>query len=277
MRYSPVHEGRTGRSEIMQLRQLAIEIFIIAAIGLVLGLLGPFGSYAMPPALRLTYWVGFILIGYALYRPVYVVAVWLSEETPVPLWAALLFAAALAALPLTLLIAYAIAGFSIDDHYYGPGFPLLYLQVFGIGLGVQIIMGTLFADRNESGGAPEVAVAPKPLDVRDIAMPERPDAPFFKRLPRELGDHLVCLEMQDHYVKAHTLTGSEMLLMRLRDAMAELDGIEGMQVHRSWWVARDQVRAIRREGRAIKLELANGLLAPVARSRQEALRREGWL
>lgn len=261
----------------MQLRQLAIEIFVIAAIGFVLGLLGPFGTYEMPPALRLAYWVSFILIGYALYRPVHIVALWLSDETPVPQWAALLIAAALAALPLTLLIAYAISGFTIDDHYYGPGFPLLYLQVFGIGFGIQIGMQALFADRSENDTAEQTVAAPKPLDVREIAMPERPEAPFFQRLPPELGNHLVCLEMQDHYVKAHTLAGSEMLLIRLRDAMAELDGIEGLQVHRSWWVARDQVRAIRREGRAIKLELANGLLAPVARSRQETLRAEGWL
>ncbi|MEO1168615.1 MAG: LytTR family DNA-binding domain-containing protein [Pseudomonadota bacterium] len=265
----------------MQLRQLAIEIFIIAAIGAVLGLLGPFGTYEMPTAMRLAYWIGFIMVGYVIYRPVQTVAVWLSETTAIPLWTTLLFAAALAAIPLTAVVGFALAGMSVDTDYLGAGFGLLYLQVLGIGLGIQAAMWLLFtrhinADSPESEDTASPS-APKPLDVRDIAMPERPDVPFFERLPPELGNHLVCLEMQDHYVKAHTLAGSEMLLMRLRDAMAELGDIEGLQVHRSWWVARDQVRAIRREGRGIKLELANGLLAPVARSRREKLRAEGWL
>ena len=55
-------------------RQLAIEIFIVLAIGFVLGLIGPFGSYAMPLAWRLAYWMGFGLIGYALFRPLNAVA-----------------------------------------------------------------------------------------------------------------------------------------------------------------------------------------------------------
>lgn len=266
----------------MKMRQLAIEIFIIAAIGAVLGLLGPFNTYEMPTAIRLAYWIGFILVGYVIYRPVQTVAVWLSESTAIPLWTALLLAAALAAIPLTAVVGFALAGMRVDTDYLGTGFGLLYLQVLGIGLGIQAAMWLLFTrhigtDDPEIVEAAAAPPAPKPLDVREIAMPERPAAPFFDRLPPELGTNLVCLEMQDHYVKAHTLAGSEMLLMRLRDAMAELDGVEGLQVHRSWWVARDQVRAIRREGRAIKLELANGLLAPVARSRQEALRAEGWL
>ncbi|MGP1281601.1 MAG: LytTR family transcriptional regulator DNA-binding domain-containing protein [Parasphingopyxis sp.] len=263
------------------MRQLAIEIFIIAAIGAVLGLLGPFGTYEMPTAMRLAYWICFILVGYAIYRPVQTVAVWLSETTEIPLWAALLFAAALAAIPLTAVVGFALAGMSFDTDYLGAGFGRLYLQVLGIGLGIQAGMWLLFTRHVRTGEAQAEPVsakaAPTPLDVRDIPMPERPEPPFFQRLPPALGDHLVCLEMQDHYVKAHTLAGSEMLLMRLRDAIAELDGVDGLQVHRSWWVARDQVRAIRREGRGIKLELANGLLAPVARNRQEALRSAGWL
>jgi len=266
----------------MKMRQLAIEVFVVAAIGAVLGLLGPFNTYVMPAAIRLAYWIGFILVGYIIYRPVQTVAIWLSESTEIPLWTTLLFAAALAAIPLTAVVGFALAGMRIDTDYLGSGFGLLYLQVLGIGLGIQAAMWLLFArhigaDKPKVAKITDVSRAPKPLDVRDIAMPERPDAPFFERLAPELGTNLVCLEMQDHYVKAHTLAGNEMLLMRLRDAMAELDGIDGLQVHRSWWVARGQVRAIRREGRAIKLELANGLLAPVARSRQEKLRAEGWL
>ena len=262
----------------MQIRQLAIELFIVVVVGAALGLLGPFGSYALPDAIRLAYWIGFGVVGYAVYRPIQMVAFWLAETTIIPIWVALLLAAAIAALPLTGLIGFALAGMQYSDSYLGAGFPILYFQVFGIGLGFQFFMRLLFADRESIDGVAAEAPSPMvPLDINAIPLPTRPDVPLLKRLQPELGDHLVCLEMQDHYVKVHMLAGSTMLLMRLRDAIAELGGVEGQQVHRSWWVARDEVRAIRRQGRAVKLELTNGLLAPVARNRQEALKREGWL
>ena len=62
--------------------------------------------------------------------------------------------------------------------------------------------------------------------------------------------------MEDHYVRAHTMLGSDLVLLRLRDAIAELDGIEGAQVHRSWWVARDVVEGVEREGRKLRLLLS---------------------
>lgn len=263
----------------MFLRRLAIEIFIIAAIGAVLGLLGPFGSYAMPAALRFAYWLGFMLVGYAIYRPVQTVAIWLANETAIPIWGALLLAAGLASLPLTAMVGFAIGGMRLDNSYFESDFVILYLQVLGLGIGVQTAMWLLFGPRepDRPGAAAEPLTAPTPLDITAIPLPEQPSAPFFDRLPPTIGHNLVCLEMQDHYVKAHTLAGSEMVLMRLRDAIAELGGIEGMQVHRGWWVARDAVRGVRREGRNLSLELANGALAPVARAHQADLKRGGWI
>jgi DNA-binding LytR/AlgR family response regulator len=67
-----------------------------------------------------------------------------------------------------------------------------------------------------------------------------------------------------------------LLLMRLQDAIAELDGLEGMQVHRSWWVARAAVSAIRRDDRSLRIVLENGMEVPVSRSCAPALRRAAW-
>ncbi len=261
----------------MPLRRLAIEIFIILAIGAVLGLLGPFGTYAMPTAMRFAYWLGFILVGYAIFRPVQTVGLWLSEETQIPRWAALSMAGAIASIPLTAIIGFALGGMSTDSPYLGSGFPVLYLQVAGIGFVILLLMRLLFSPGAAEDDEARLPEPPKPLSVKEVDPPQAPDAPFFKRLPPAIGHNLVCLEMQDHYVKAHTLAGSEMILMRLRDAIAELDGIEGMQVHRSWWVARDAVRGVRREGRNMSLELADGSLAPVARARQADLKTAGWI
>ena len=48
--------------------------------------------------------------------------------------------------------------------------------------------------------------------------------------------------------------------MRLSDAVEELEGLEGAQTHRSWWVARDAVRGVERgDGRAIPPRAARRL------------------
>jgi DNA-binding LytR/AlgR family response regulator len=65
---------------------------------------------------------------------------------------------------------------------------------------------------------------------------------FLERLPLKLrGAEVWAVEAEDHYLRLHTSKGQDLILMRLADAVAELEGIEGAQVHRSWWVARDAI------------------------------------
>jgi DNA-binding LytR/AlgR family response regulator len=99
---------------------------------------------------------------------------------------------------------------------------------------------------------------------------------FLDRLPPRLGRTLLCLQMEDHYVRAYTDRGSELILLPLKAAVAELDGA-GLQVHRSWWVARAAVTGAVQDGRNLKLKLVNGLEAPVSRASIAALREAGWL
>jgi DNA-binding LytR/AlgR family response regulator len=65
--------------------------------------------------------------------------------------------------------------------------------------------------------------------------------------------------------------------MRLSDAIAELEGLEGAQTHRSWWVARDAVEEARRDGERVTLVLKGGAEAPVSRPNIRPLREAGWL
>ncbi len=105
------------------------------------------------------------------------------------------------------------------------------------------------------------------------------DAPpkFLQRLPVRLrGAEIYAVEAQDHYLKLHTSKGSDLILMRLSDAVAELDGLEGAQTHRSWWVAKSALADARRgDGRAV-LKLKDGGEAPVSRRYTRALRQAGW-
>ena len=101
---------------------------------------------------------------------------------------------------------------------------------------------------------------------------------FLERLPLKLrGAEIWAVEAEDHYLRLHTSKGQDLILMRLADAVAELEGIEGAQVHRSWWVARDAVADARRgDGRAT-LTLKDGSEVPVSRTYARLIREAGWI
>jgi DNA-binding LytR/AlgR family response regulator len=101
---------------------------------------------------------------------------------------------------------------------------------------------------------------------------------FLDRLPPKLrGAEVWAVEAEDHYLRLHTSLGQDLILMRLTDAVAELEGIEGAQVHRSWWVARSAIaEAVRGDGRAT-LTLTDGAEVPVSRTYARLLRERGWI
>jgi uncharacterized membrane protein YfbV (UPF0208 family) len=100
---------------------------------------------------------------------------------------------------------------------------------------------------------------------------------FLERLPPRLrGAELHAVQAEDHYLRIHTSRGSDLILLRLADAIAELEGLDGAQTHRSWWVAKAAVQDVRRgDGRAVLL-LPAGVEAPVSRSFAPTLRDQGW-
>jgi hypothetical protein len=248
-------------------RQIAIELMLIAAIGLALAAIGPFGSYAAPFGERAAHWTGFIIAGYAIFRPMLVVSDWLADRLGIGRFPAQLLGVAVAAVPFCFLVALALD--RLLPAAIGPS-PELYFQVFGIGVAITIVMDRLMG----TGSSPSL-----PRQVEEparAAPPQPPRARFLDRLPAAIGPRLLCLSMEDHYVRAHGLKGSALILMRLRDAIDELDGIRGLQVHRSWWVAADSVERVERDGGRIRLRLVNGLTVPVARSQVGAVRAQRW-
>ena len=94
---------------------------------------------------------------------------------------------------------------------------------------------------------------------------------MFDRLPRQLGTDLIYLKVEDHYVKAYTPAGSGLILMRFADAVAELSA-HGLQVHRSYWVAKPYMkRVMPKDGRTV-LRLTTGQDIPVSRTYLRAVR-----
>jgi len=258
-------------------RQISIELLVISVIGLVFGFLGPFGTYAMPVALRLAYWVGFIIIGYAIFRPVSISAGWLRESTGISIWVAELLSTAVAALPLTFLIGFAISGMRFDPLFFGNQFLLLYVQCAAIGFGIFLFMRLLFGTDEK---AQEQATSAD-SDITEANRLNDDTKPVLTKLHERLApgflNPIIALGVEDHYVRVHSTERTEMLLLRLSDAITEMEPLEGMQVHRSWWVARDAILAPKRDGRNLRLALSGGLEVPVSRANVTKLKQLGWI
>lgn len=84
------------------------------------------------------------------------------------------------------------------------------------------------------------------------------------------------VEGHDHYLRVHTDRGSALVTLRLSDAVASLESVDGARTHRSWWVAREAIRTSRRKRGRAMLGLCNGLTVPVSRTYAASLRDAGW-
>ena len=110
-----------------------------------------------------------------------------------------------------------------------------------------------------------VAIAQDPVVDEAVSVPDGPtDTMLMDRLPAHIRGEIVCLQVEDHYVRVYSRLGSAMILMRFSDALRGLDHLKGSKVHRSWWVADDAVTGFRKMGRTAQLTLSNGTSVPVS-------------
>ncbi|MGH6998968.1 MAG: LytTR family DNA-binding domain-containing protein, partial [Phenylobacterium sp.] len=197
-------------------------------------------------------WVGWLAFGFSLPR----LSAWAAQRN-VPLWAWPPPAVAvLAVLPALLSRAMAVRLWPVVGQVH-------WLEWYGqcLLISALITAGVLWATRpRAAAGGPN----PTSADPRE-------------RLPAHLGRTVLCLKMEDHYVRVHTSQGSALVLMSLSQAMDGLKDLEGAQTHRSWWVARSAITGVVEDGRNLRLTLRGGLQAPVSRARVGRLREDGWL
>lgn len=132
----------------------------------------------------------------------------------------------------------------------------------------------LVAARPAAGAAPRPAAAAHATDEED----DRPDPPaaaapassLLARLPAALGRDLVRIEAQEHYVRVVTTRGSTLLLLGISQAAAEAggDGVDGLRVHRSHWVANRHIGDVA----AASVTLTDGSRVPLSRRRAAEVR-----
>ncbi|WP_233245667.1 LytTR family DNA-binding domain-containing protein [Marinicauda salina] len=235
-----------------------LEIAALAVgLGTFLAILAPFGSEGLGWPWVWIYWVGLIAVGGAfgfgsgavLGR---VAAGW-------PAWTPYAVTAVVVSIPITLIVT-VVNGLLAGRIRWGEA-PILFFFVLVISGFVTLVSWA--ADRLR--------------ERRDITAESRPSRALLDRLPPRLRRaRLLALESEDHYLRVRTEAGDALILMRLRDAIAAVEALDGARTHRSWWVARDAVVDARKGDGRGTLVLADGAEAPVSRTYYPALREAGW-
>lgn len=241
-------------------REWIVDLGVALAIGVVLGVMGPFGSYLNgAPWLRMAYWVGSIVSGMVVFGSLTRLLVALARRHRAPDWSAV---------PVVILL-----GTLVQGALTRWAALAIWPELEGLVSGLQWYGQCL------ATSAPIVVVFYW-LRVRPAGRvpPLTPSRPVRLATPEPLpSDEVLCLSMEDHYVRVHTASGSRLIAGPFERVISGLGGREGMRVHRSWWVARSAVAGVEIEGRNLRLTLTNGLRAPVSRASVARLRQMGWL
>lgn len=232
-----------------------------AAAGLLLGLVGATGSYEYSALFRLAVWLPLSLIagliGLALET------LFTRFDLDRRGWILWWFASALAMATLMLPIVY------FANSLGGPK-PLSMVQVYAANcviissgfVALRMIVGSSLANVNE----------PKPTNS-DAAG----STPILLRLKPALRDaQLFALKSEGHYVLVITDQGEELVLMRFRDALLETNKVAGMQVHRSWWIAKNALERSERRSDTILAILKSGQQVPISRNFRKEWRSAAW-
>lgn len=230
--------------------------------------IGPFGTAAtLDPAERILYWSLSFLLNWLIGFIVFSVAIRSFMAAGRPGWIGVIVGAVVAAVPGTGTVV-------AVEALFGRGFATVWhlLYLYSCVAVIMLVVGFLVHRLIEH---------PLHAGVHDEGQsaegPSVTGAPFLDRLPSALGRELLHLHMRDHYVEACTSRGSDLILLRFGDALKEVAPLDGMQVHRSHWVAAAAVEGTHRRGSRTFLTLVNGSEVPVSRSRIREIRERGWI
>ena len=238
----------------------------LAAVGAILGLSGPFGTDEVMRAVpRLAYWAVVVVLTYVSGSFMATFISQFAQRRGWPKWPAVVLAGTCAGIVISGELA------ALNFAIFGPASvtaPTV-LAMLGNVIAISIIVSAAFAavpDQPEPDAAPQGQAA---AAAREPAI--------LTRLPLDKRGALISISVQDHYVDVVTEKGTEMLLMRLGDAISQTAPTAGLQVHRSHWVATSQVKSVRRDGAKAILTLSDGRDLPASRTYIPALKDAGLL
>lgn len=235
---------------------------VLCVVAVLVGLVGPFGTFGMPLGPRLAYWVAIAVFTFHTANfAVTFVSAWLWPH--LGQWLILPLAGLAGAIPVSLVVTL-VNALALGDLYTPPEFLLIFAYCVAITSAVTLLTYVL-QPRGPQGELIATGQSPNP------------QSPLLDRLPLPKRGPLVSLTVEDHYVRVETQKGSELVLMRLGDAIRETAGVAGLQIHRSHWVALDQVdKTERRDGKWVVVT-SKGEALPISRSYLPAAREKGLI
>lgn len=250
-------------------KRLGIGVIMVLALGAIFAFFGVYDTDALPFYKRYVFWTSTMAAGTAANI---IVAPWVVNHLLRGRHIALqmLVIAALISLPVTVVLA--LFNAETAPQWTLKIWAIQYFYVIVISL-MLVVGGYICLKAIGWIGAPPTPSETAPSEPAAI----QPTQKFMERLPvKYRGAALYAISSEDHYLRVHTDRGEDLILMRLSDAMRELDGADGLQTHRSWWVARDGVAEINRDNGRQALILKSGASAPVSRSFSAAVKDAGF-
>lgn len=228
------------------------------AAAILMTLVGGLGTWAMPIGMRTAFWA--LLMGWNAVKWQSWFALLVrrhSDWWPAAAGGALLLNLSL---PLEIRAALVLVG---SEGRMAPA-TMIWSEALAIS-GLLFVLLVLVVRRAQGAGIAGAAPAIRPGGLLARAGLASPAA-------------LLAIVAEDHYCRVHLSGGARVLVHhRFRDALAEVEGLDGLRVHRGAWAADAAVVAAGRDGRRWLLELADGARLGVSAPYVAAARARGWL
>lgn len=236
-----------------------VRLAVVVAAGLLLGRLGPFGTFAELASFeRYAYWVGLTLLMWLQGVAILSLLLTSLEARRWPRWPIVIAAALLASIPTSFEVAWAEMLLRVERD-------LGAIDLLAIAGDVSLL------------SVPLLLLTHGWTVRREDGVPRAQDYAHTDRLVKfaEVGGigALLAVNSEDHYVRLYTDRNDQLVAMRFADALNALALEDGLQVHRRWWVASQAVETISKEGEGLQIRLRNGLTVPVSRSFAQQVRK----
>ena len=226
--------------------------------GVILGLMGPFGTEDVMRLLpRVIYWTTHAVVSFLLGSLGVALGLHLVKAMAWPRAAGIIIGA-LFATSLVFIEVVLVDLLVFGPHWDQKGLIILAMNILAICTVLAIAGSLLGAESSVARSAP-------------------PDSPaLLSRLPFDKRGALISISVSDHYVDVTTTSGTEMLLLRLSDAIRETAPVAGLQIHRSHWVAQDHIKKLSRTDGKAQVTLSDGRALPVSRTYLPSLKDLGF-
>lgn len=221
---------------------------IMLAVTCVLVLSGPFNTITFPWPIRIIYW---ILMVWGTYSIGYFIGVLTDRMLAAsPQWMQILGFAGINGIAICLFV------LAVNVATFGGGYAnLLFLaELWAVAALISGLMA-LVNDAQDTQTAQPI---------------------LLDRLPPPLRGPIIALSAEDHYTRIRTSQGEDLVLITLRDAIREAAPTQGLQIHRSHWVALQHILKAGRSDGNMHVTTTGGHTLPVSRANIPRLRELGF-